>query len=577
LLDPLLQLLAHSWLAECVGLFVGTFVQEDVAVVAGGMLVVEYHFPIALAIMSLYAGVVISDFFIYGLGMAARRLPWAQRLLINDKVERIRDTLERHIIPSVAICRFLPGLLFPTFLACGWTGVSFSRFVVVTMVAAAVYTPLLLILVVTLGQTVLTHIGYAGWILMLCLALAAAVYGSMRPAWRTFVRVIARRPEPAAGNAAIEAPCIPGMPPLSALSRRVSLAERIPPLLFYVPIVVRWFLLGIRYRSFTLPTVANPMIEAGGLWGESKSDLMGQVGGELRRWIAPFATLRRTGAGAETQADLQSATAALAQAGLSFPVVVKPDIGWQGYGVRVVGSPAELRDYLEVFPVGENVILQEPVDYDGEAGVFYIRIPGEERGRIASVTLRYYPHVIGDGTSTVRELIARDGRTSFKAGHILGAKTQHMGLHTENLDAVPAHGQIVRLSFIGSLRVGGLYRDARRYITPAMSERFEAIAGSMPEFYFGRFDIRFKSIERLQEGEDFRIIEINGAGSEAVHIWDPETSLIDVYRELFLYQSMLFEISDRNRANGHSPMTVRNFVEFTRGYSRLLGQYPPSR
>ena len=43
----------------------------------------------------------------------------------------------------------------------------------------------------------------------------------------------------------------------------------------------------------------------------------------------------------------------------------------------------------------------------------------------------------------------------------------------------------------------------------------------MPEFHYGRFDLRFESIEALMRGESFSIVEIIGIGGEAIDCWDP--------------------------------------------------------
>jgi hypothetical protein len=183
---------------------------------------------------------------------------------------------------------------------------------------------------------------------------------------------------------------------------------------------------------------------------------------------------------------------------------------------------------------------------------------------------------VGDGRSTLRELIGADERTSFK-GHVhLGAVRDHLGVHGSELDTVPAAGRVVRLAFIGSIRAGGLYRDALSHLTPALSERFDTIARGMDEFYFGRFDIRFASVERLEAAEDFAIIEINGAGSEPIQIWDPDRTLGAAYHELTRYQSLMFEIAQRNRARGYRPMRLSDFLRWTWRYSRMLPSYPAS-
>jgi hypothetical protein len=365
------------------------------------------------------------------------------------------------------------------------------------------------------------------------------------------------------------------MPALGRLARKVASIERIPPLLFYAPLAARWIALGLRYGSLTLPTLANPKLEAGGLWGESKGALMREVGPEYRHWLAPFITVQR-GAPSELDADLARAVSAMAGASLRFPIVAKPDVGWQGYGVRPVANVAELREYLVRFPVHNALLLQRLVDWDGEAGVFYGRLPEEPAGKVLGLTFRYFPYVVGDGRSTLRELIAGDERTSFK-GHVhLGAVRDHLGVQASDLDAVPAAGRVVRLAFIGSIRTGGLYRDAASHLTPALSARFDAIARSMDEFYFGRFDIRFASVERLEAAEDFAIIEINGAGSEPIQVWDPDRTLGAAYRELAQHQSLMFEIARRNRSRGYRPMRLQEFLRWTWRYTRMLPSYPAS-
>lgn len=364
------------------------------------------------------------------------------------------------------------------------------------------------------------------------------------------------------------------MPSLARLSRLVARAERIPASLFYLPVVLRWFRLALRYRSLTLPTIANPMIETGGFWGESKSGCMDQVGKPSRHWLADYITLAR-GSG-DAGEELARAMALMDDVGLGFPVVAKPDIGWQGRGVRLVDDAEQLRRYLAEFPAGERLLLQRPVPHDGEAGVFYARLPGEAEGRVFSLTLRYFPFVIGDGRSTLRQLILRDPRAGWKSRYHLGSHPEHLGLGRQDQERVPDEGELVRLAFIGSLRVGGLYRDVRERITTTLSRRFDAIARSMPEFYFGRFDIRFESLERLLAGEGFSIIEINGAGAEAIHVWDPEVPLRTVYRELFQAQDLMFEIAARNRARGYRPLGLVRFLRLAQRQHRLLGRYPRS-
>lgn len=555
-------------------LFLASWLHEDAAIVSGALLVVESDLPTSVALLSLFSGMVAGDMGIYGLGVLARRSSWLRRRLVGERVERLRRVLGSHLWFSVALCHFLPGALFPTFLACGWFGLPLGRFAVASAAAAAIYVPAALFLVITFGQAFLHSYGLWAWGGVLAAVLLVSLRGSLLQVW-TGLAVAGDRVVPGVPLPQLETDrrSHRGMPALANLGREVSRSERVPQSLYYLPVALRWLVLGARYGSLTLPTLANPTIEAGGLWGESKSALLEQVRRQHPTQVAGFVTVARAGSVTET---LGLAVHALASAGLDFPLVAKPDLGWQGFGVRRVDGATDLEHYLAEFPPDQTLILQQYIAYDGEAGIYYARRPGQGEGSIVGLALRYFPYVVGDGHSTLRALIAANPRTRFKAHYHLGAARDHLGLTAAELERVPPAGKLVRLALVGSLRVGGLYRDAREHVTPALTARVDAIAKSIDQFYFGRFDVRFATVERLRAGEDFTIIEVNGAGSEPIQVWDPDRSILSAYRESFRVQSMMFEIAAENRARGYTPMPLLQLLRMTRSYSRLLAAYPPS-
>jgi len=561
-----------SWVAESLALFLIPFVHEDVAIVGAAALIVDQAIPVTLAFASLYAGIVLSDFAVYGCGVLARRSTRVRRWIAGPRMGNVGDWLGQHIIRVVALSRFVPGLLFPAFIACGLYRVPFMRFAAATMAAAALYAPAMLALAILLGEAAVERFGAWAWWILLGAGGLLTLVRCRRSNWS----MLARMAE--SGDAPLAAPRTGrshrGMPALGWLRRGVSLAERIPVPLFYIPIGAQWLWLGLRHRSLTLPTAADPLIEAGGMWGESKSACLRLAGATARQWIAPFTTVR---CGDGEAADHARALAALDAAGLSFPLVVKPDIGWRGFGVRLLPDSAALADYVRDYPPGETMVLQRLVPWDGEAGILYVRRPGEAEGRIFSLTFRYYPHVIGNGTSTLRELILCDERANWKAETHLGTDPKHLGAGTAmDLDRVPESGEVVRLAFIGSNRVGGLYHDAAQHITPMLMRRIDEISKDIPEFWFGRFDVRFESIEKLEQGEGLKIIEINGIGGESIDVWDPSMKLADVYRRLFRQQSTLFAIGASNRARGFRPQSAWGFLRCALRQQWLIRRYPAS-
>lgn len=334
---------------------------------------------------------------------------------------------------------------------------------------------------------------------------------------------------------------------------------KLPKPLLVFPMIVQWLVLALRYHSLSLPSAADPMIDAGGLAGESKIGYFDQVSVTERPWLARTAAVV---SGTDAAARARKAMAVL---GLDFPIIAKPDIGWCGFGVRRIDDPSALQAYCDAYPTGETLLVQEYFELPGEAGLFYVRRPTEKRGRLLSLTVRTPPTVRGDGTSSLRDLLAQDERLRGRTSLYEGAA----------LERVPAAGADVPLAAVWSYRMGGLYRDCSEAITSALEQRIDAIASSMPNLHVARFDIRFASLAELGQGQ-FKIIEINGAGSEAIEFFDPAVPFFTAYRGILEKQAMVFGLAAENRAAGFAPCGWRALLQAYCREARLLGRYPPS-
>ncbi|HQT75584.1 MAG TPA: D-alanine--D-alanine ligase [Rhodopila sp.] len=357
----------------------------------------------------------------------------------------------------------------------------------------------------------------------------------------------------------------------SAVSARARPAERQgnplsffefwPGWMFYTPVVVQWVLLGLRYGDFSLPTAANPRITTGGLCGESKLSILCQIGPDAAEMVAPACGVLARPDGAE------SAEAAMTANGLRYPVVAKPDIGCNGTGVRLLRDRAGLQRYLQDFPANEVVVLQKYVSEPNEAGIFYIRHPDEASGRITSLTIKKPPVVVGDGRSTLRALIMADERAS-KVPHL------YLDRLAERLDTVPAQGESVQLVFVGNHCKGSIFQDGTSLVTPALTAAVDRLAHAIPEFYFGRIDVRFASTAALRRGTGFQVIEINGTGSEPTHIWDSRTKLLDAWRSEFFHYAQAFRIGAANRRRGFAPSGLKAMYRDWKNQRRLMAIYP---
>src|SRR5262249_31091178 len=112
--------------------------------------------------------------------------------------------------------------------------------------------------------------------------------------------------------------------------------------------------------------------------------------------------------------------------------------------------------------------------------------------------------------------------------------------------------------------------------TPALKERFDAIARGFPGFYFGRFDVRVHGgLDEFRAGRGFKIIELNGVTSEATHIYHPGTPLTVAYRVLMRQWRIAFEIGAQNQAQGFSRTPLLTLLRLARDYARSSRSHLP--
>lgn len=543
--ETLIALAANPFLQGTVAAL-ATFILEDPTTVACGLLVAagQMGFPTALAGVS--AGIALGDVGLYAIGGLFGPRIVRRGWISAETFDRTRRWYSEQLVLTLVVSRFIPGMRLPTFLGAGIARAPFFRFAAIAAVASLVWTTLLLLLTWGLGAALLPWLGRLRW------PLAAAAVVLLVVAQRRWARRIASE------------------------ERVASIFEFWPPWLFYIPVGVYYAGLAVRFRSFLLPSLANPSVYSGGLIRESKTSILDLVTGDERRWLAPYAAFDRPEGEVPVATMVAAAREAMAAAGIAYPIVAKPDIGQRGAGVWPVESDSELGEYLRRFPGGARVVLQRRVGETGtgairEAGILFYRKPGDPEGAIFSITLKRFPSVAGDGTSTLRELIEADPRAAR-------IREVYFARHRDRLEAVPAAGEEVRLVFAGNHCQGTVFRDGTALATPALAARVRGIVDAMPEFHFGRFDVRFDDFEAFLRGEDFQVVEINGAGAEATHIWDASMTLTEAYAVLFRQFRILFEIGDAvRRGAGRRPIGVVRFLRDVVAYRRLASAYPSTR
>lgn len=356
-----------------------------------------------------------------------------------------------------------------------------------------------------------------------------------------------------------------GMPALDLGGRAFSFFEFWPTWLMYIPVAAQCLLLGLRYRSMSLPLIANPAVPLSGMVGVPKSAILKLAGETASQSILPWIVFETGGDAPAVQRE--RAEAAMAAAGLTFPVVGKPDIGCRGAGVKLLRDGAALESCLERFPAGGSLMLQRLSDFEAEAGVFYVRDPVSEQGRITSLTLKYTPYVVGDGVHTLAELVAADPR----AGGVPHLYEERNAEHWH--EVIPA-GSPWRLVFSASHCRGAIFRDGAHLVTTELTRALDRIFDDIPGFYYGRLDIKFRDVESLQAGRDLQIVEINGASSESIHIWDRRTGFPDAVKTLLQQYRTLFKLGAAQKKRGCKPPGLWPLYKAWRHELQLVKRYP---
>jgi membrane protein DedA with SNARE-associated domain len=516
-------------------LTLATLLSEDLTCIWAGVMVAEGRISFVLGTLACLLGIFIGDLLLFMAGRVIGRpasshapLKWFVR---ESDVARGSEWFRRRGIAAIAISRFMPGTRLPTYVAAGLLDTSFLKFAFYFLIAAGLWTPLLVAGSMLIGREAIESALITQQSLLLRAAIIAII---VFVAFRPLIQISTFR----------------GRRLLAGRWNRLRHWEFWPPWFFYPPVVLYIFYLGLKHKGLTVFTCANPAIEESGFIGESKSEILNGLSQQPNAdtWLPATLLLRGT---QTDDSRLKQAEDFMTAQSLSFPVVLKPDAGERGSGVAVIRSRRQLLDYLRQ-SAHRELIIQEHVP-GLEFGVFYYRYPDQPTGQIFSITRKLFPSVIGDGHTTVENLILKDKRA------VSMARTYFDAVGDQLWD-VPAAGQSIQLIEIGTHCRGSIFLDGMDIKTEAMEKTIDMLVRGFDGFYFGRFDIRTPSLDDFQEGHNFKIVELNGVTSEATSIYDPRNSLLQAYKTLFEQWRIAFAIGTQNRALGFKPTSIRKLA-----------------
>jgi len=233
-------------------------------------------------------------------------------------------------------------------------------------------------------------------------------------------------------------------------------------------------------------------------------------------------------------------------------LIAKPDIGFRGLLVQKITSKNELKIYLKKYKI--DIILQEFINYKNECGIFYSRNPTTDKGVISSITLKRFLSITGDGTSTLYQLIVSDKRANLY-------KDLLFELHQNNLESIPKKFEILQLSVIGNHSKGTQFLNGNHLISKKLEATFDALSKAIPGWFYGRIDLKYNEFSEIENGSNFKILEINGIIAEPTHIYDSENSTyFDALRAIRMHWKSLFEIATTNHTEYKVP--YKNTLKF---------------
>jgi membrane protein DedA with SNARE-associated domain len=502
--------------------FFGTFILEDVALISSLELIELRHLSFLAAFTACFLGICIGDLGLYFVGYFASRLGIEKKLGFFKKYHATLALMRKSqfLTYSIVISRAVPGTRLPTYLASGFLHYSFWKFLLLTALSVLVW-----VLMALLGGRSIQYIFMDHWILgMLSFILCLRIFKSLIP---TLANPWSRKV-------------------FCHSWRKWTSFEFWPAWFFYIPIVPYYIYLSLRYRTLFAPFYASPLLANGGLIGESKWDFLQHLS------FQDASTLKTLRIGPEI--GITKLRENLGEENMIYPLIIKPDVGQRGFGVRILRNDFDLSEYLLLSPFDR--ILQKYSEYACEAGLFYVRRPWEKNGFIFSVTDKKFPFITGDGETRLGDLILRNKRARIIAA-------TYFARLKERLDTIPTNGEVIFLSECGNHCQGAIFLNGKDLVTPALTWELDRIAKQIPQFYFGRFDIRYKNVESLKQGLNFEIVEVNGSGSEATHIWDAKTTLWEAYRTLFTQWRLLFSIGAyvKKNASEKANFTVFSFLK----------------
>ena len=319
-----------------------------------------------------------------------------------------------------------------------------------------------------------------------------------------------------------------------------------PQSIIHFPTAVFYFLMGLRARNFLFFTNISNDYKDCNIENSSKHF----VYSKLQQSYFPITHL--------IDKNQKSDITLSKYPDLSYPIIAKPNIGKRGLAASLLYNDQDLHDYCE--KANYDILLQEYVDYSNECGIFYIRMPHDQKGKVTSIGIKKLVAVTGDGTHSLDYLLKQSDITLSNANTI----TNHYDLKTTILK----NGEELVIEPIGSHNRGTMISSGDHLINDHLLQVIESSLQGL-ELYYGRLDIKYQTWEALLKGQ-FKIIEVNTITSEPLSIYDHSIPLVKKYRIFYNHIKSMYLISQQLKKDGRKRLSTSEFIKYIKSYNTHL-------
>ncbi len=329
--------------------------------------------------------------------------------------------------------------------------------------------------------------------------------------------------------------------------KRIFKYEFWPFWLFYIPAYCYYFYLAIKAKRWVYFSTLNTCMDYGGAFLSSKNNYLKFI---PKNWMPRTVYAQKNDLFEKTQK-------LLSENNITFPLIVKPDMGERGKNVALIYSEKELENYL--LNIKEPVLIQEYISYPIELGILFFW-DTNNKPCISSIGVKKFCEIEGNGKDTLEKIVLKNHRIA-KRKNILKEKFK------PKWQQIIPKGEKILIEPIGNHNLGTTFYDGRKYYSEEMLSWVVECVKNIPGFNYGRLDLKIENWSAFRQNRGVKLLEINGVNSEPIHIYDPNYFILNAYKDIFYHMKIIYLLS-KNKMDKKAP-TV-SLLEFLRGANKVL-------